>query len=39
MEREDEERLSSASQYGGEKDGQIQTLEETCGSVTGYLKE
>jgi hypothetical protein len=38
-EREGEEKLTSASQHGGEKHGQILTLEKTCGSVTGYLKE
>jgi len=36
-EREDEERLTSASQHDGEKHGRIQTFEEA--SVTGYLKE
>jgi len=39
MEHEDEERLTSASEHGIEKDGRIQALEETCGSVTRYLKE
>jgi hypothetical protein len=39
MEREDEERLTSTSEHGGEEDGRVQTLEETCRSVTEYLKE
>jgi len=38
-EREGEEKLTSATQHGGEKHGRIQTLEKTYGSVTEYLKE
>jgi hypothetical protein len=32
-------RLTLTSEHGGGEDGQIQTVEETCRSVTEYLKE